>query len=183
MSRIKRLAVFATGGGFALCLFAVILLQVHSVRMSGTHEFLHRTGMACMLGGLVVFLGANVAQRHHQRLQRTTRAVRGWSIFMPETLRTLQFVGGALMAVAIAGELMVAVAQGSPPQRSVLLVLFGVPGGLTWLIGAVGAAIATIVARPTLPPRFRRDEPVRATLVYDEWNEPEGAPVEVEAER
>jgi hypothetical protein len=183
MPRIKRLALFATGGGFAICLLAVILLQGDPTRMSGAPEFLHRTGMAFMLGGLVLFLGANVAHRHRERLRRASRAVRGWPVFLPETTRALQFLGGMLMALAVGVESAVVAVQEVPGRRSVFLILLGIPGALTWLIGTFSAALAAIAARSNLPPRSRSGEPIQATLVYEEWREPEDAPLEVEAER
>jgi hypothetical protein len=182
MSRTKRFALLGAGSGFALCLFAVILLQIDAVRMSGTHEFLHRTGMAFMLVGLLVFLGANVAQRRRERLLRISRALRGSPVFMPETIRTLQLVGGALMALAIGAEMAVIIVHVVPHLRGVSLVLLGVPGALIWLIGIVGGAIAAISARLNVPPRLRRDEPVRARLVYEEWSEPRDEMLKVEAE-
>jgi hypothetical protein len=110
------------------------------------------------------------------------RAVRVSPVFARETITTVQYVGGALMALTVGGELVCSNLPVFHGLQGVFLFLLGIPGVLTWLIGTV-AALAAFAARPAdaRRPRSSSGEPILATLAYEEWSESPSAPVEVEA--
>ena len=163
-SRPQRIGLGVAGAGFLLSVAGAVILQIDPSRMLDVHHVLHRTGMAVMLAGLTAFLVPSIARRHCDRIRRTARALREAVPFAAAP--ALRAVGAALMAFAIAGEIVIRIIGDS--GDGFFLIAFGTPGLLIWLTGVIlgllaGAGrIGRSAARPTGS---------RATPAYRPWSE------------